>query len=79
MASKTVQARALLADTINGVAFECNDLVEGPAHLIDQHCKEGRLDRSNQAVAYARSHGARVDITGAPEPATEEPKGAEEA
>jgi len=60
MANK--QARALTDGVVNGVAFRCNDVVEGDAKVIAGLESGGQVDSNNAAVKYARSLSDKVVV-----------------
>lgn len=55
-----ILARVLVDGVINKVAVFANQLVEGPADVIEHHCKSGELDKSDAAVAYCKKQGAQT-------------------
>ena len=53
-----ILARVLVDAVINKVTVFANQLVEGPADVVEHHCKAGELDSSDAAVAYCKKQGA---------------------
>ncbi len=53
-----ILARVLVDAVINKVTVFANQLVEGPADVVEHHCKAGELDKSDAAVAYCKKQGA---------------------
>ena len=66
-----IQARVLIGGQINGIDVQPNDLVQGPADLIQRYVEAERLDKHESAVAYCQSNGVEVISLIAEEPAVE--------
>lgn len=60
--AKTIKARMLVAHVIAGIVYQCDDVIEAEASLINGLKKEGVLDTDPDAVKYCEQKLGKESI-----------------